>query len=77
MGIVTGDMPDVDFILAVQKAENHKCCFGRGRACKKIEHCRWAAQCLALDRFAERHIPLETQKQQEHHRVFRDSKDTN
>jgi len=55
MGIQTGDMPDVEFIWAVQKAEGNEACFGDGLTCGK-RSCRWRKQCLALDFFGDQSV---------------------
>jgi hypothetical protein len=55
MGIQTGDMPDVDFIWAVQRAEGHESCFGNGLTCSN-RSCRWRKQCVAMDFFGDQSV---------------------
>ena len=57
MGIYTGDMPDVDFIWAVQKFEEGKMCFGMGYGCREKD-CRWRNKCLALDLYDKIRLPV-------------------
>ncbi len=46
--IETGQMAEMDFIHAVQRAEGHQPCFGRMQeSCPRIA-CRWHAECAAL-----------------------------
>jgi len=61
MGIQTGDMPDVEFIWAVQKAEGNDSCFGDGLTCGK-RSCRWRKQCLALDFFGDQAVVAISEK---------------
>ena len=65
MAITTGNMPDVDFILAVQKSEHQPACFGQGQSCTKerSQACRWRKECLALDHFADVKFPRDVSKQ--------------
>jgi hypothetical protein len=48
MGIATGDMPEVDFIWAVQKSEGNQSCFGQSSGCLSL-NCRWRNNCVALE----------------------------
>ena len=57
MGICTGQMPDVEFIWSVQRAEGNKSCFGQGRGCRNRE-CIWRQKCLPLSYFAEVALPV-------------------
>ncbi|MCK4628854.1 MAG: hypothetical protein KAT56_07600 [Sedimentisphaerales bacterium] len=57
MGICTGQMPDVEFIWSVQRAEGNKPCFGQGKGCRNRE-CIWRRKCLSLSYFAEVALPL-------------------
>ena len=57
MGIATGDMPDVEFIWAVQRTEDSDVCFGQGNGCTR-RNCRWRARCVALDFFADYTLPM-------------------
>ena len=57
MGVATGDMPDVDFVWLKQRAEGGEACFGQSRDCTRRD-CRWRAQCVALDFFANTHLAL-------------------
>lgn len=52
MGIVTGDMPDTEFIWARQRDEGQEACFGRVLGCEDRD-CRWRQQCLALGLYKE------------------------
>jgi len=52
MGIATGDMPEVDFIWTVQKAEGNQSCFGQSPGCLFL-NCRWRDNCVALDVYEE------------------------
>ncbi len=52
MGVETGDMPEVDFIWTVQKAEGNQPCFGQSAGCLSM-NCRWRNQCVALDAYRE------------------------
>jgi hypothetical protein len=52
MGIATGDMPEVDFIWTVQKAEGNQSCFGQSPGCLSL-NCRWRHNCVALDFYEE------------------------
>jgi hypothetical protein len=46
--IETGEMGEMEFVHAIQRAERHKVCFGRmEEPCSRIG-CRWHAECVAL-----------------------------
>jgi hypothetical protein len=51
MAIATGEMPEVDFIWTVQKAEGNQACFGHIASCSSSE-CRWRKHCVALNAYA-------------------------
>ncbi len=52
MGIATGEMPEVDFIWTVQKAEGNQPCFGQSVGCSSL-NCRWRDSCVTLDSYNE------------------------
>ena len=56
MGILTGDMPNVDLIWASQTAEGHLRCFGQGLNCQEVT-CPWRSQCLPLDGYTDADLP--------------------
>ena len=46
--IETGEMAEMDFIHAIQRADGYQDCFGRTEEpCPRIG-CRWHAECAAL-----------------------------
>lgn len=51
MAIATGEMPEVDFIWTVQRAEGNQACFGHSAGCS-TSHCRWRNHCVALNAYA-------------------------
>ncbi|MBN2375310.1 MAG: hypothetical protein JXD22_02835 [Sedimentisphaerales bacterium] len=57
MGIATGEMPDVEFVWSVQRAEGVEECFGQGLTCQQ-KKCRWRKECVALDFFADSPIAV-------------------
>lgn len=57
MGVATGDMPDVDFVWSVQRAECVDECFGNGLTCQN-KICCWRKNCKALDFFADSPAPV-------------------
>ena len=57
MGIATGDMPDVEFVWSVQRAEGVEECFGQGLTCQR-KMCSWRKNCVALDFFADSPVPV-------------------
>jgi hypothetical protein len=52
MGVITGKMPEVEFIWEIQRSEGVQACFGQGYGCKEF-CCRWRNQCLALEQYAD------------------------
>lgn len=46
--IETGELAEMDFIHAVQRAEGHQACFGRTEEPCPKSRCRWHAECVAL-----------------------------
>ena len=61
MGILTGEMPDVQFIWSVQTAEGSNPCFGQGQDCKQVD-CRWRRKCRALDFYQDATLPTSRPK---------------
>ena len=58
MGITTGDMPEVDFIWKIQKAEGNQPCFGQIVGCLSL-NCRWRDHCVALESYTENTLMVE------------------
>lgn len=56
MGVLTGDMPDVDLIWASQDDDQHRRCFGQGANCDEF-NCPWRDQCTSLETFADADLP--------------------
>jgi hypothetical protein len=52
MGVITGEMPEVEFIWEIQRSEGVRACFGQGYGCKEFG-CRWRNECMALEQFAD------------------------
>ncbi|MBN2212201.1 MAG: hypothetical protein JW709_12455 [Sedimentisphaerales bacterium] len=57
MGVVTGQMPDVELIWQVQREEGNKECFGCGFTCTRTD-CRWRSICRALDFYDQARLPI-------------------
>lgn len=52
MGVLDGEMPEVEFIWEMQRAAGEWECFGQGIRCDKM-NCRWRKQCLALEDYSD------------------------
>lgn len=55
--IQTGEMPNLDLIHTMQKAEGCQPCFGRTESPCAETICRWHEQCMALSAFSPTALP--------------------
>ena len=52
MGVLDGEMPEVEFIWEMQRAAGEWECFGQGIRCNK-RGCRWWKKCMALEDYSD------------------------